>query len=154
MPGDLPSQAGPAAESTPILGCALHWLSASDKARPLSALLAELARAIGVPGAGLAQMPRGEPVAGRPENVGFPWRDRPELLRDVALSPSAVSVRDESAHWLLTAVGTEDGAGWLLWLCASPQWEWSPAQAAALALTGEALARRLRRRDDAPRWAR
>jgi signal transduction histidine kinase len=152
MEGDRPPKTDPGRS---LLGCALNWLSASEKAPlPLSALLAELAGAFGVPHAGVAELPGGEPIAGRPENGLFPWRERPELLGEVIPSPLAVSVREEGANWLLAAVGAEDGTGWLLWLHAPAAREWSPEEAAALALMGEALARRLRWPGAEPRWAR
>jgi signal transduction histidine kinase/CheY-like chemotaxis protein len=152
MIGELAPQADPGRSP---LGCALHWLSASGPASlPRSVMLAELADAFGVCGAGVAQLPGGEPIAGRPERGSFPWCARPELLEEVVQSPSAVGVRADGAHWLLTAVGAEDGTGWLLWLHATATREWSPEDAAALALTGEALARRMRFVGEAPREAR
>ncbi len=156
MSGDVLTEVGSAADPTcSLLKCAVRWLGTSETpARPLSALLAELADAAGVLGAGLAQLPGGEPIARRPDNIPLPWNDRAGLFGEVAQSPSALAVRDGSGHWLLTAFGAEGGAGWLLWLQAPAAHEWSPAEAAALALTGEALARRLRRPGDAPRWAR
>jgi signal transduction histidine kinase len=154
MVGELPPRAGPTADlAGSLLGCALKWISDSASL-PLGGLLAELAGAFQVHGAGVAELPGGEPVASQPEGASLPWHERPELLREVALSPSALAVRDGESRWLLTAAGADDEGGWLLWVCAPSAREWSPAEAAALSLTGEALARRLRRPGDAPRWAR
>jgi signal transduction histidine kinase/ActR/RegA family two-component response regulator len=152
MEGDLPPKIDPAQSP---LGCALRWLSAAATGPlPLSALLAELAGAFGVTHAGVAELPGGKVILGRPEDGPYPWRDRPAVLDEVAKSPLAKAVRDGEAHWLLTAVGAEDGAGWLLWLKAPATREWLSEEAGALALTGEALARRLRLPGEEPRWAR
>jgi signal transduction histidine kinase/CheY-like chemotaxis protein len=154
MEGELPPGACPTADLTrAALACAVRWLSDSAAA-PLSALLGELVGAFGAHGAGIAQLPGGEPIAGQAEDIPLPWSARPELLREVAATPTALAVRDGGRHWLLTATGADGATGWLLWLHAPTAREWSPAEGAALALAGEALARRLCPPDEAPRWAR
>ncbi len=159
MEGDPACPGTPAADlSRSAPDCALRWLSSAATAGlPLSALLAEFARAFWAGGAGVAQLPGGEPIAAHPENLPpavVPWGERPELVREAALSPSAVGVRDGGRHWLLAAVDGDERASWLLWLYAPASRDWSPTEAAALALAGQALARHLRRPESAPRWAR
>jgi signal transduction histidine kinase/CheY-like chemotaxis protein len=138
-----------------VLDCALRYLSGADTASlPLTALLADLARAFAATDAGVAQLPGGEPVARTAGAAAapLPWQDRPELLTEVAASASAVGVRRADRGWLLAAVAGE-GADWLLWLEAPLARAWSARDEAALALTGQALARRLRRPEGASRWA-
>ncbi len=160
MPRETALRPAPADDpSRSPLGWAVRCLSAPDTALlPLSTLLAELASAFGAAAAGMAQLPSGEPIAssaaGNALAESLPWRDRPELVREVTLSPSALRVRDDGVCWLLAAVDGDERASWLLWLRAPATREWSPLEAAALALTGQALGRHLRRPEGAPRWAR
>src|SRR6516164_11689628 len=145
--------------SLPAMECASRWLRTPGAAElPLGALLAELAGAFAATGAGLALLPDGDVVAGPEEGTAeptsLPWRERPLLLADVAQSPSALAVSAGGRSWLLAAVDGDGRASWLLWLEAPPVRQWSSAEAAALALAGEALSRRLRRPEGAPRWAR
>src|SRR5205823_1110505 len=107
--------------------------------------------------AGVVQLPGGQPVAcscgpdGAPGSE--PWHNQQGLVRDVTLSPSAVAAREGACHWLLAAVDGEERASWLLWVNAPASREWSPTEAAALALAAQALARHLCRPEGAPRWA-
>jgi signal transduction histidine kinase/ActR/RegA family two-component response regulator len=121
-------------------------------------MLAELAGAFAATGAGVALLPEGDVLACSEEGTAgatsLPWRERRDLLGDVVQSPSAVAVSAGGLSWLLAAVDGDGRASWLLWLEAPPARQWSSAEAAALALTGEALSRRLRRPEGAPRWAR
>jgi signal transduction histidine kinase/ActR/RegA family two-component response regulator len=136
----------------------LRWLTAADAAPlPLRALLSEIAGALGAVAAGIAQLPGGEPIASSEtgaEAAPGPWRERPDLLREVTSCPSALAVRDGGAHWLLTTVDGEERASWLLWVQAPAAHGWSPSDAGMLALMGQALARHLRRPAGAPQWAR
>jgi signal transduction histidine kinase/ActR/RegA family two-component response regulator len=160
MEGEPGLRAAPSDDpSRSVLDCALRCLTAPGPAAlPLGALLGDLARAFAADGAGVAQLPGGQPVArfgaGHAATTPLPWGERPEVLRELASSPTAVGVRAGGGHWLLTAIDGDECASWLLWLEAPAEREWSPAEAAALALTGQALARHLRRPDQAPRWAR
>jgi signal transduction histidine kinase len=152
MQGDTVLRATPGADSSrAALECACRCLTAPDSpSLSLADLLAELGRAFAVPGVGLARLPEGNPVAFSEEGGAAatrpPWRERPELLDEVALCPSALAVRAGGGHWLLTAVDGDARAGWLLWLRAPAAREWSPNEAAALALAGQAVSRRLLRR--------
>jgi len=125
---------------------------------PLGELLADLTRAFAASGAGIVQLPGGEPItAAVAENCTappFPWQQRPELLREVALSSATLRVGDATRQWLLTTVDGEEAASWLLWLHGPEHRGWSDAEAAVLTLTGQALARALRRSEGSPRWAR
>jgi signal transduction histidine kinase/ActR/RegA family two-component response regulator len=152
----MPPEAGPPSDPCPaVLRCAVRWLSGSGMSSlSLDSLLAELAEGFGVSGVGVAQLPGGEPIAGQLANGLLPWRERPDLVREVLLSPTALSVRDGKTHWLLTGVGADESLGWLLWLEAPETREWSPPEAATLALAGDALGRHLRRPGEAPHWAR
>jgi signal transduction histidine kinase/CheY-like chemotaxis protein len=140
------------------LACALRCLDKPGTASlSLNALLTELASAFAATAAGVAQLPGGEPIVSSasseaPVAVG-PWRENPELVRQVALSPSALAVDRDGVHWLLAAVDGSERAEWLLWLCAPATRPWSPSEAAALTLTGQSLARHLRRPKESPRWA-
>src|SRR5262249_44399867 len=102
MQGELPPPVGPAADvADSLLAGALRCRSDSAPLR-VGALLAELAGAFQVPGAGVAQLPGGEPVAGQPDGAPLPWRQRPDLLREAALAPTALAVHDDELNWLLT----------------------------------------------------
>jgi signal transduction histidine kinase len=145
--------------SRPGLECACRWLGTCDApSLSLGALLAELARAFAAAGAGVAHLPDGDPVARWEEAnaaaPSLPWRERTELIQEAALSPSALPVRADGVSWLLAAVDGDARANWLLWLQAPAARQWSPAEAGALALAGQALSRRLRRPEAAPPWAR
>lgn len=144
--------------SRSALECALGCLSAARASSlSLGALLADLGRAFAAPGAGLAELPGGTMVArsapGNDTAPALPWRECPGLIQEVALAPSALGVRHAGGHWLLTAIDGEGRANWLLWLEAPAAREWPRGEAAALALTGQALARHLRRPEGAPHWA-
>jgi signal transduction histidine kinase len=144
--------------SRPALECAYRWLSAPGGApTSLGALLEELARAFTAAGAGVAHLPDGSRVA-RFEEAGvaappLPWQERPALMDEMAQSPSALAVGGGGASWLLTAIDGAAEAPRLLWLHAPAGRRWSPAEAAALALVGGALSRRLRHSGDSPRLA-
>ena len=156
MEGEVPPQAGPAADpSRSVLGCALRWLGASDTVSlPLSTLLAELAAAFGASGGGVASSPAASPLRSGPRTRPFPGASARNCSAKSRLSPTSLPVRDGGTHWLLTAVGGDEGAGWLLWLEAPAAREWSPAEAAALALTGRGPGPPAAPAGDAPRWAR
>jgi signal transduction histidine kinase/FixJ family two-component response regulator len=138
------------------LDCALRWLSNPDSASlSLTEMLADLARAFAASAAGIAQLPGGEPVArSTPIETPLPWQQHPELLRDLAGATIAQTFRQDGVHWLLSVIDGDAPANGLLWLAAPATREWSSDEAAALTLTGQALARHLSRRQDAPRWAR
>jgi signal transduction histidine kinase/ActR/RegA family two-component response regulator len=156
MKGDkVPQGAPPDQAARSAQECAVRWLSAMATATSsLGTLLAELAEALGASAAGVARLPDGEPVAGAGPAPPFPWRERPDLLGGVSLSPTAVALRHGDGHWLCAAVDGDERASWLLWVQAPSAREWSATEAASLALAGQALARHLRRPDGAPRWAR
>src|SRR5437016_2480700 len=98
MEGDNLPRAAPGDDrSRPGLECACRWLcTPGAPSLALGALLAELARAFAAASAGVAHLPDGDPVARWEEanaaTPSLPWRERPELIQEVALSPSALPV--------------------------------------------------------------
>jgi signal transduction histidine kinase/ActR/RegA family two-component response regulator len=129
--------------------------------RPLDGLLAELAGAFRAPAAGLAGLCGGVPRVRhpsapehKPAGKRWPWEEDPELLLRAQQAPAALSVaRPEGDSFLLTAVGPL-GTGWLVWVEDSRRAPWTDAEAAALALAGQALGRWLNHAGGStPRWA-
>ena len=129
----------------------IHGLlqTAAGEARPLPALLADLARAFAARGAGLAAPPEGSPlvrqhvrVDGSSSAPAFPWENQPHLLAQIRQSVDGVSAQAaDGSTCLLAAVWPPTGGGWLLWLEAPAGRVWSGGERAALPLAGQALAR-------------
>ncbi len=61
---------------------------------------------------------------------------------------------DGTGQWLLAAIDGDEPACWLIWMHRLAGGAWSEPEAAALALTAQALARVLRRPDCSAHWAR
>src|SRR5947209_10443154 len=95
-----------------------------DLSQPLAGLLAELAGLFDAPGAGLASLPEGVVLArGRDAGKGeaawptaWPWQQEPELLAKVRSAPAALALPMEGGSLLATALTSNGGSGWLLWL--------------------------------------
>lgn len=127
----------------------------------LAELLRELATAFGASAAGVAELASGSavhreqlaPAVASPP--ALPWAERPDLLTRVCEAAAALALPASGGPFLCAAVCPREGAGWLLWLEGATAREWTPAEAAALALAGQAAARWLGEGGDgAPSWAR
>lgn len=123
----------------------------------LPGLLAELARAFHAPAAGVASLPGGQALARHPNSpaageVTWPWQDDPSLLGRARQAPGAVAVERTGCAMLVTTFTGPDGASWVVWLEDASRAGFDDAEAAALGLAGQALARWLAS-DARPRWA-
>jgi signal transduction histidine kinase/FixJ family two-component response regulator len=122
----------------------------------LDELLTNLAAAFAASGAGLAALSSGKVLARRPAgDERTPWEEDEQVMRRAQQSPSALSISRQSAGpLLLTAVRPHAHSGWMLWLEADGERRaWTDAEAAALALAGQALGRILEAPASAARWA-
>jgi signal transduction histidine kinase len=135
----------------------LHGLLAAKSNPPLDQVLDGLARAFDVGTAGLLLLPARTPVAtvtregaDAPGSGAGPWDD-PEVIRRAEQSTTAVIAPDEKGPCLLTGFAA-GGGSWLLWLWGK-EGEWTAEDAAALALAGPVLARRLAAPAPRPAWA-
>ena len=136
-------------------------LALSAEATPsLADLLRDLARVFGAEGAGVAGLLDGSVI--HRERLGssegpppaLPWGAEPQLLARVRAEPSAQVVPGAAGPFLCAAVCPREG-GWLFWLERAPGGDWTPAEAAALVLASQALARWLDAgRAGTPAWAR
>ena len=104
----------------------VHQLLSGEENRiaSLNGLLAELAQAFGVSGAGLAGGPAGTPVARVPSARAWPalwpWQQQPEVLEQLRQAPSAITLAvAEGGSLLAASAGPGDCNGWLLWRVAS-----------------------------------
>jgi signal transduction histidine kinase len=71
-----------------------------------------------------------------------PWDDQPKLLSQIRnASPALDIVSPGGDKILVTAAHGPDGTGWLVWLEDGAGRDWTAAEAAALALAGQAVAR-------------
>lgn len=132
--------------------------------RSLSEVLQGLADAFDAVGAGLASPLSDAPAVQERVRVDgpaaaeyrWPWLDQPELLKQVSRAPAAQTARTANGEsWLLTSTGGLHDPGCLLWLEAPAERAWSPAEAATLAVAGQALVRWLLCRGDLfPHWVR
>lgn len=125
----------------------VHGLLCRAAQPPAAAeLLRELARAFGACAAGLAA-PEGAPVVRLREGqttapARWPWEEQPALAERLRRSAVAVALRTaDGRSWLLTSVQSAAGAGWLLWLEAEGERDWTATESAALPLAGQAVAR-------------
>jgi signal transduction histidine kinase len=126
---------------------AQQFLLADPKSLSWEQLLAELARAFGVPGAGAAA-----PLSASPavryrhgpgeEDARLPWQEPPVLAR-LRSALSAIALPGDRASCLAAPVFGPPGACGLVWLEAPPERVWKPEEGAALVLAGQALAGRL-----------
>ncbi len=150
-----------------------HWLLSRPAAdQPtLEELLRELAGAFAAAGSGLACLPDCRqlfhfPVQQEPPARPWPWQEDPTLLEATTRPPGAVVIeRPGQPRLLVTSLAPRPGptgpaalpglnapaaagAGWVLWLEDYQRTASCEPDQAALALVGQALARRLA--DDAP----
>jgi signal transduction histidine kinase/CheY-like chemotaxis protein len=133
---------------------------AAADAPALDGLLADLAGAFRAPGAGVAALLGGSPLAtfpaaGSPEAADRrPWQETPDLVTKAREAPTALTVaRPQGGSFLVAAFGATDGPGWLLWLEDGRRPAWTAGEAAALSLAGRALRRWLVPGESRPRWA-
>jgi signal transduction histidine kinase/ActR/RegA family two-component response regulator len=123
----------------------------------LQGLLRELAEAFGAAGAGVASLPGGAVLVryGQAAAEGlWPWQSDPDLPARLCQAASAQVLAGPNGKLLATTIGVPAGEGWLLWV-EERSAPWSPGEAAALAVAGDALGRRLRTGTEAaPRWLR
>jgi signal transduction histidine kinase/CheY-like chemotaxis protein len=136
----------------------IHRLLASAEGGPATPgdLLGGLAAAFGASAAGVATLPEGVPLCSHPAsaNPTPPWRDQPDLIERAHRTASALAVpQPGGGSYLLTIAGTPEHGGWLFWLEDGARAGWSDGEAAALALAGHALSRRLAAEQGLPRWA-
>ena len=127
----------------------------------LAGLLRDLASAFRADGAGVAGIVEG--VAVHRERLvladgpppALPWTTDPQLLARVCAEPTALVIPGTGGLFLCAAVCPRTGAGWLLWLERAAGADWTPGEAAALALAGQAAARWLGgEAAAAPAWVR
>ena len=111
----------------------------------LDRLLADLTAAFAGSGAGWAALPSGKVVHRRPAaDAPLPWNNDPSLVDRIQRQPTALVVARPGADLLVTAVRRPGRPSGLLWLEADAQrGAWSPAEAGALALAGQAIGRLL-----------
>jgi signal transduction histidine kinase/ActR/RegA family two-component response regulator len=122
----------------------------------MDGLLNDLAVAFAASGAGLAALATGKVLARRPAGDGaLPWEEDAELTGRVLRAPAALSVpRPAGGGVLVTAIQLPARSGWLLWVEADAgRRAWSAAEAAALALAGQAVGRLLKAEPPGPHWA-
>ena len=136
----------------------IHRLLAAPEGAPSTPddVLGGLATAFGASAAGVASLPEGVPLSIHPAtaNPPAPWRDQPDLIERVHRAASALTApRPAGGSYLLTVAGTPERGGWLFWLEDATRASWSDGEAAALALAGHALARRLAAEQGVPCWA-
>ncbi|MFO0879982.1 MAG: response regulator [Gemmataceae bacterium] len=121
----------------------------------LEALLAELASVFRVTAVGLAELPTARTVARYPitcePDSPWPWQEDPTLLEATRQAPGAVFLERAGCHLLATAFSDGQAIGWVLWLEGIDRPPFTEVDAAALSLTGQFLAGRLRSQPDA-RW--
>ncbi len=151
------SQAPPADSSRSALEF-IHRLLAAPEGGPSTPeeLLGGLATAFGASAAGVATLPEGVPLSIHPAtaNLTPPWRDQPDLIERAHRAASALAApRPCGGSYLLTVAGTSERGGWLFWLEDAGRASWSDGEAAALALAGHALSRRLTAEQGISRWA-
>jgi two-component system cell cycle sensor histidine kinase/response regulator CckA len=119
-----------------------------------------LGGAFDAPGAGLVSLDGGAatararygtlPADGSPA----PWEADPDLAEKARAATVALCVaRPAGGSCLLTAAAAPGEAGWLLWVEDPHRTHWEDPLPAALALTGQALARRLIPEESRSRWA-
>jgi signal transduction histidine kinase/CheY-like chemotaxis protein len=124
----------------------LHRLLASVSAEQpdLEGLLTDLTAAFAASGAGLARLGDGRLLlrhpAGRPAPAPPPWDDAAWRARVLSAPTTLTAALPEGGAILAAVVPSEDG--WLLWLEDDRRAAWSAGESAALALAGQALARR------------
>jgi signal transduction histidine kinase/ActR/RegA family two-component response regulator len=145
----------PASASAPQAGAALEFAGrvltgpgADDGG--LDVLMRELASAFAAPAACLAARADGAPLLRHgPGPCPRLWEIDPTLATRARQEAAAVTAPlPDGGSLLLTAFGQP---GWLLWVEGPERPDWSAAEAAALALVGQALDRRLAA--SGPRWA-
>jgi signal transduction histidine kinase/ActR/RegA family two-component response regulator len=122
----------------------------------LEALLHGLAEAVGAAGAGMAALPSGAMLArsaSTPPPGTWPWQDDLDLPGRLRQAAAAQVVPTAHGNVLATIIGPAGADGWLVWVEAGNRTAWSPGEAAALAVVGDALGRRLREGvEQPPRW--
>jgi signal transduction histidine kinase/ActR/RegA family two-component response regulator len=122
-------------------------LDAESSAACLDDHLADLATSFGARGAGLLIVLHGTPQVlghcGSDRQPRFPrrypWQEKPELLDEVRVTKSSLSVRAEGA-WLIADCQSA-AAALMVWLEDTDRRSWSPSESAALALAGQTIAR-------------
>ena len=121
----------------------------------LDGLLGRLADAFAASGAGFALLTSGKVLARRPAGEGLAWADDADLAARLLRAPAALAVTGrDGGRVLVTAVHAAGRPPRLLWLEApATRPAWTDAEAAALALAGQALARIADAPDERPRWA-
>ena len=147
--------------SRAALDLAHCWLRRPGTApSSLPKLLGELATTFRAGGAGLASLADGKPVLR--ERVGpecgtalpLPWAGNADLLARLRRSSSALVINAPGKLSLLcAAIRAGDGSAWLLWL-ERPAGAWHEAEAAAVAVAAQVLARRLEDPERVPGWVR
>jgi signal transduction histidine kinase/CheY-like chemotaxis protein len=143
------------------LDLVFRLLNASDDdPTGLEALAADLAVAFDASAAGLASLDGGGAVvrvrtgSAAGDSPRRPWDDDPDLPDRARAAPVALCVaRPGGGSLLLTVAATRGEAGWLVWVEDPNRPEWEPPLPAALALVGQALARRMAPEGSRPRWA-
>jgi signal transduction histidine kinase/ActR/RegA family two-component response regulator len=137
------------------LDLAHRLLTASiDDSLDLLGVLQELTAAFATASAGLSLLDTGKSLARHPASEEpLPWQSEPALLTRLHEEPTALGVpRPAGGSFLVTALPTPGGSGWLLWLEDAARSTWAKDEEAALAVVGQALARRLAAKNG-PRWA-
>jgi signal transduction histidine kinase/CheY-like chemotaxis protein len=159
------TQADPALPVTDATRSALdhvhRLLTLSPADQPtLDVLLQQLAQAFGAEGAGLAALaggtpkPRGRVLGELPADAPWPWDLDPGLPGRLAPAAPAVAVARPAGGAVLVAAVAAGPIGYLLWIEDDKKSDWSPGEAAVLALAGEVVGRRLTDPlRSMPRWA-